>query len=247
KDLKGNLPWESVLYITSLLALLGGTMMFFLVPDGPYRKESQKFEPAAIKKIFANKSFRAAAFGYFGHMWELYAFWAFVPVMLELFAELNPDVDFSVSLVSFLVIGIGGLGCVFAGYLAQKFNTKSVAFVALLLSGLSCLLSPFILAMPSVPVFILFLLVWGLTVIADSPLFSTLVAKNAPPELKGTALTIVNSIGFSISILSIQLLDFLRHWSDSLFVLTVLAIGPLLGLIALSYGKRNSKIHLKDQ
>ncbi|MEM9052707.1 MAG: MFS transporter [Bacteroidota bacterium] len=242
KDLKGNLPWESVLYATSALALLGGVMMYALVPDGPYRKATQKFEPTAIKKVFAKKSFRAAAFGYFGHMWELYAFWAFVPVMLQLFAELNPDVYFSVPLVSFLVIGIGGIGCVVAGYLAQSYKTKSVAFAALLLSGMCCVVSPLVFSVPSLFVMIAFLLFWGLTVIADSPLFSTLVAQNAPPELKGTALTIVNSIGFFISILSIQLLDFLRIWSDSLFVIATLAIGPLLGLVALS-GKKTMKSH----
>lgn len=232
KDAKGQLPWQMVLYATSFLSLLGGIMMFCLVPNGPYRKVSHRFQPSAIWKVFKNTSFRTAAYGYFGHMWELYAFWTFVPVILRQFADIHPDSQFNVPLISFVVIAIGGLGCVVAGYLAQWYNTKSLAFIALLLSGLSCVFSPLIFMVPSVLLFVSFLLIWGFTVIADSPLFSTLVSQNAPPELKGTALTIVNSIGFLISAVSIYFLDFLFISSNSVLAYAVLGIGPLFGLIA---------------
>ncbi|MCB0639399.1 MAG: hypothetical protein KDC54_22390, partial [Lewinella sp.] len=98
-----------------------------------------------------------------------------------------------------------------------------------------CLLAPWLFQLPSPALFLAFLLFWGMVVIADSPLFSTLVAHNASPEIKGTALTIVNSIGFAITIVSIQLLNGLREWSDSSVIYTVLAVGPVLGLIALGW------------
>jgi MFS family permease len=233
KEMKGELPWEFVLLATSSLAVLGGVLMLTLVPDGPFRKPSQKIILSAIRDIFREGRFRSAAFGYFGHMWELYTFWAFVPVMLALYDDSHPGARLNIPLLSFLIIGIGGLACVIGGYLAQKAGTKRVAFAALLLSCCCCLLSPVIFSVDSQIVFVSFLLFWGMVVIADSPLFSTLVAQNAPAELKGTALTIVNSIGFFITILSIQLVNYLRILTESQAILAVLALGPILGLLAL--------------
>lgn len=118
------------------------------------------------------------------------------------------------------------------------FKAKSVAFTALLFSCICCLISPFIISLDSEFVLLSFLIFWGMVVIADSPMFSTLVAQNAIPKYKGTALTIVNCIGFAITIISIQLLNYLhlKYYSNYLF--TILAIGPILGLYALS---RNPK------
>ncbi|MEM9931821.1 MAG: MFS transporter, partial [Bacteroidota bacterium] len=233
KEATATFSWTYVLLITSTLAALGGVLMVALVPDGPFRKPSQQLQLSAFYSIFKKRSFRSAAFGYFGHMWELYAFWAFVPVMLQSYARTHPEVSFNVPLLSFLIIGIGGLSCVLAGYLAQAYGAKRVASSALCLSGLCCLLSPVLFASSSAMLFVSFLLFWGMVVIADSPLFSTLVAQHAPPALKGTALTIVNCVGFAITILSIQLLTQLSTVSDTLLLYVVLAIGLVLGLVAL--------------
>ena len=225
--------WKSVLVITSSLAVLGGLFMVFLVPDGPYRKPSQKLDRGAFLNVFRNHEFRSASFGYFGHMWELYAFWAFVPFMLQTYNTAHPTISFNIPLLSFLIIGIGGLACVLAGYFAQSIGTKRTAFIALLLSCLCCLISPLIFSVKSDTIFILFLVFWGIVIVADSPLFSTLVAQNAPSEIKGTALTIVNCIGFSITIISIQILNVMKIYTDSNSIFTLLAIGPILGLLAL--------------
>jgi MFS family permease len=233
KDLKGNLPWEFVIVMTSTLAVLGGILIVSLVPNGPYRKPAQKIDLVAIPKIFKKRQFRAAALGYFGHMWELYAFWAFVPVMLQLYHEMHPESNFKISVLSFIIIGIGGLACVLGGYIAQKINTKRVASTALLASCICCLASPMLFMIDSTIIFIAFLIFWGMVVIADSPLFSTLVAQNAPSELKGTALTIVNCIGFFITIISILVLDTLKMWTNSSAIFMILALGPIVGLIAL--------------
>lgn len=233
KEMTHTLSWTSVLVGTSSLAVLGGVLMVSLVPDGPFRKPSQKLHLSAFLRVFQNGKFRSAAFGYFGHMWELYAFWAFVPLMLKTYNIIHPATTFNVPLLSFFIIAIGGLACVLGGYLAEALGTKKVAFVALLLSGICCLVSPLLFAQTSETVFLAFLLFWGMVVIADSPLFSTLVAQNALPELKGTALTIVNCIGFAITIVSIQLLNGLNTFTISNKMYMVLALGPFLGLLAL--------------
>jgi len=167
-------------------------------------------------------------------MWELYAFWAFVPIMLQTYALVHPATTFNIPLLSFFIIGIGGLACVFGGYVAQVAGTKRVAFMALLLSCACCLMSPLLFAQQSEVLFVSFLIFWGMVVIADSPLFSTLVAQNASPEVKGTALTIVNCFGFAITIVSIQLLNEMRTLTNSNTVYIILALGPILGLAALA-------------
>lgn len=234
-----SFSWKFIFIMTSLLSIVGGLMMLLLIPDGPFRKPSQRFDLTAFFKVFKNPSFRSSAFGYFGHMWELYAFWAFVPVILKTYLHLHPNINFSIALVSFFVIGSGGLSCVIGGYLSQIYGTKKIAFIALLLSCCCCLFSPILFSIDSPFVFISFLIFWGMVVIADSPLFSTLVAQNASLEVRGTALTIVNCIGFAITIISIQLISNLTYVTNSSSVYTILALGPVLGLLALKHKKKS--------
>lgn len=233
KDLTAHLKWESVMIFTSCLGALGGIGMFCLVPDGPFRQRGIQIRVSSAFKVFKNSGFRSAALGYFGHMWELYAFWAFVPMILHSYASLHPAVSFNVPLLSFVIIGVGGLACVLGGYIATIIGTTKTAFGALLISGLCCLFSPWIFTINSPTIFIGFMLLWGMVVVADSPLFSTLVAQSAPAEIKGTALTMVNCVGFFITIVSIQLITLLSPVLGPTYIYTLLSIGPLIGLIAL--------------
>jgi MFS family permease len=244
KEITATIAWQSVLFTTSSLATLGGLLMVLMVPNGPFRKSSQRTDFSAFFSVFQNRKFRSAAFGYFGHMWELYAFWAFVPVMLKTYSLAHPQTTFNIPIVSFLIIGIGGLACALGGYLSERAGTKRIAFIALALSCLCCLISPFVFTSEFENVFIGFLIFWGMVVIADSPLLSTLVAQNASAEIKGTALTIVNCVGFSITIISIQLITLMTELTASNGIYTILAIGPILGLIAL---RRKDKIDLPNK
>jgi MFS family permease len=233
KDMKGALPWEFVIYGTSALAFSGGIFMMIFVKDGPKRKVGSRLKISATLAIFKIADFRKAAFGYFGHMWELYTFWALVPVILTYFEEHGGASNLNIPLLSFCIIAIGSVSCIFGGFLSGWIGTRKSAIIFLSTSCICCLISPFVIDQASTGLFLLFLFVWGFSVIADSPLFSTLVAQGAPSEIKGTALTIVNSIGFAITIMSIQLISELYHQNQSSYTIALLSLGPALGLFAM--------------
>jgi len=231
RALGGELSWQMVLLWISVVAAAGGCLLALLVPDGPHLPKSGPFRARGIVDIFAGRAFRAAAFGYFGHMWELYAFWAFVPVIWEIHATCRRMV-LDLPLYSFAVIAVGFLGCAGGGLISLRLGSARVAAAQLTVSGACCLLSPLAFGWPT-PVFVAFMLVWGITVIGDSPQFSALTAATAPRQLVGTALTTVTCIGFSLTIVSIQLLHFLHGILPDRLLILPLAAGPAAGLLAL--------------
>ena len=232
KGLGGTLPWETVLAAVSAVAAAGGVLMLLFVPDGPYLAAAAKFDARALAVIFRSPRFRASAFGYFGHMWELYAFWAFVPFALAAHAAAGGG-GLNVPLWAFAVIAAGFLGCAGGGLVSLRAGSARVAFAQLAASGACCVASPFLFHAPT-PVFLAFLIFWGIVVIGDSPQFSTLNAQNAPREFVGSALTIANCIGFAITIGSIQLLNVLAGPASAPWLFLALAPGPALGLVALA-------------
>jgi hypothetical protein len=229
-----QLDWQQVVFTTSLIAVMGGVLVLLFIPDGPYRKGNMTFQPAIVFSMFKHQQLRRAAFGYFGHMWELYAFWAFLPFAVSYFIKMDMRGEALPSILadSFFIIAVGSIACIIGGYVALKTGSVKVALFALIGSGLCCLLSPVMMKAP-VPIAFCFFLFWGMTVIMDSPQFSSLVSKYAPVENRGTALTFINCIGFSITILSIQLLDTLSLHMDLRWIFLFLFPGPLFGIIAL--------------
>lgn len=233
-------PWNYVMISTSVISFSGGLLLFFTVKDGPYGSSRKGvFKPSVMFQLFRDKNFRMAAFGYFGHMWELYTFWAFIPVMIG-FHQINAPSEISVSFWSFVIIAVGGFGCVLGGYISQSKGSKSVAQISLWISGLCCLLTPFLFQLP-LWLFLGIMTIWGLTVVSDSPQFSTLVASSADRSYVATGLTIVNSLGFAITIVSIQLVTVLWVTIESPFVFWVMLAGPLFGLWAIN--KFNTKVY----
>ena len=238
KAASSNLSWSIVIIFTSILAASGGLLLWFLVPDGPNRKKGAQFEWNAIAQIFRYRAFRSAAFGYFGHMWELYTFWAFVPLILINY-QATTDFTISISLWSFIIIAMGSLGCIVGGYISLNKGSAFVAWGMLVTSGICCLLSPF-LGQLSFGLFLLFMVVWGFSVVGDSPQFSTLVAQTAPKAYIGTALTIVNSIGFALTIVSIQVISRLSSVVAYEYLFLLLLPGPLFGLWSMSSLKKKA-------
>lgn len=232
KYLSADFSWKLILFATSAFAAFGGIMLYFTVPDGPYRSKKGAFKPSAIVQLFKNSNFRSAAFGYFGHMWELYTFWAFIPMMIGLYGQGNNLGSANISFWSSLVIAVGGISCAVGGHWSLSVGSKRVAMVSLVGSGLCCLALPFFFGQ-SFPLFVGLLLLWGLFVVSDSPQFSTLIARSSDSEMVATGLTIVNSIGFAITIISIQFINVLWAQWQSPYVFMFLAIGPVMGTVSI--------------
>lgn len=220
-------PWQSLLLAVAAIAAGGGLMMYLLVPDSPHLPRAARLRPQALAVIVTDRNVRASAFGYFGHMWELYAFWVLVPFVLA--TRLHAS---QIAAVAFVVIGAGAIGCAAGGLLVRRFGSARVAGAQLASSGACCVLAPLMLDAP-LALFYAWLFVWGVTVVGDSPQFSTLTALNAPRDAVGSVLTFVNSIGFAITIPSIQLFAWLAQRLPLDLVLPWLALGPALGLLAL--------------
>lgn len=220
--------YNLVIGTTSLLAVTGGLLLYFLVPDGPYRKPIPKLQIGVITELFEKPNFRKAAIGYFGHMWELYAFWGFVPFIIKTYVDVQ-KITLPAAFWSFIIIGVGALSCILGGYISLKSGSIKVAYKSLSLSCIFCFTSPLLFFLPP-HIFLVCLCIWGMVVIADSPQFSSIIATAAPAEYRGTGLTIVNCIGFAITIVSIQLLDYSTDVIDPRYPYLILGIGPLIGL-----------------
>lgn len=226
RALGADLPWQPVMLAVSALALAGGAMVWFGVPTTP-RSAGAGLQWRAFAAIGRDARLRASVLGYFGHMWELYTLWVLLPAILATRLAGAP-----LSFAAFAVIGAGALGCVGGGALVARLGGARVAAAQLGTSGVCCVLAPLALAAPDA-LFALWLAVWGISVAGDSPQFSALTATNAPREAVGSVLTLVNCIGFAISIVSIQLFVALAQRHDLALLLPALGLGPLLGLWAL--------------
>jgi predicted MFS family arabinose efflux permease len=231
KSFGGSLPWEQVIFVISAFSLAGGIAMYLLVEDGPYISSGTKFNPKSIITLFKYKELRSSALGYFGHMWELYTYYALIPLILIYYLKLSPD-ELNISLWSFIIIASGSIGCIVGGMISKKIGSAKVAFIQLGLSGFCCLISP-LMFNTSAPIFLTFLIFWGIVVIGDSPQYSAIIALSAPKELVGSGLTFVNSIGFAITILSLWIVYQSLDVIDISYALMILAVGPILGLISM--------------
>ncbi len=224
--------WQMTLLVASGLAVVAAGMILRL-GDGPHLTRRHGAPPLRLGRVlytFSIPEFRASAFGYFGHQWELYAFWTLVPALL-VSVGLAESGSPAWSGLSFAIVGIGALGCVVGGLWSQRIGSPRVAASALACSALCCALFPWLTGW-SPTLLLAVLLLWGFSVVADSPHFSALSARACPPEIVGSALAFQNALGFAITMVSIHFgTQLVATWGAriSWFLLP----GPLLGLLGL--------------
>jgi MFS family permease len=228
----GSPNWRSNVAVVSLFALAGGLLVLFFVGDGPFALPGAQFDWKQIGKVFANRGVRLANLGYFGHMWELYAMWTWMPFMIRASLSLRKSEPALAEVASFLVIACGAVGCVVAGLIADRVGRTVVTSWAMAISGSCCLIvgllfggSPLLLLSVAA--------IWGASVVADSAQFSACVTELGDPQYIGTALTIQTCMGFLLTTISIELIPRVVALVTWRYAFMILAPGPLFGVISM--------------
>jgi MFS family permease len=228
-----TVPWRTLMLTSSALALAGGALVYFAADDGPYVAPSAPFDPHAIRAVVANRGARLATYGYLGHMWELYAMWAWISAFATAWVTTHAAAPTRIgSLLAFIAIGSGAIGCVVAGLWADRFGRSRIARLALLASSACCAVAGGLFGAP-LWVLVLLCVVWGFAVVADSAQFSALVSQHTPRTHIGTALTLQTSIGFLLTMVSMQLVPLIANRYGWRWVFLLLVPGPLLGAMAM--------------
>jgi MFS family permease len=216
----------------SAMAAVGGAIVLVFVGEGPFAAASAPFDLAQVVKVFQNRGVRLADFGYFGHMWELYAMWTWIPAFLRASLAARGEPPRLAETASFVVIGSGFVGCVAAGLLADRYGRTAVTSAAMAVSGLCCLSIGLLFAGPPAALLTL-AAIWGASIVADSAQFSACVTELADRRYIGTALTVQTCIGFLLTMVSIELVPRLAAAAGWRWAFPALAIGPALGIVAM--------------
>ena len=228
----GSSNWRYNVLVVSTLAAIGGLIVLLFVSDGPYGLTRAQFDWRQVLKIFRNRPVLLANFGYFGHMWELYAMWTWIPIMLRSSMALSRKSAAWAELGSFLVIGAGAAGCVLAGLIADRVGRTMVTSWAMIISGTCCLIVGFLYG--GDPILLLIVAgIWGASVVADSAQFSSCITEVGDLQYIGTTLTLQMCIGFLLTSVSIELIPRMVNLVTWRYAFAILAIGPALGVVSM--------------
>jgi MFS family permease len=228
----GSANWRYNVIFVSLLAVAGGLLVLWFVSDGPLALPAARFDWKQVGRVFHNRGVRLANLGYFGHMWELYAMWTWIPFMIRASLAVRKSTPALAEVGSFLVIGCGAIGCVIAGLIADRAGRTIVTSAAMAISGTCCLVIGFLFG--ANPILLLIVAaIWGASVVADSAQFSACVTELGDPQYLGTALTIQTCLGFLLTTISIELIPHVERILGWRYAFIILAPGPLFGVISM--------------
>lgn len=228
----GSADWHRNVLFVSMLAVAGGLIVLLFVADGPFALPPARFDIREAARVFSNRGLRLANFGYFGHMWELYAMWTWSPVMIRASLAGSHAPATLAEAASFLVIGAGALGCVAGGLAGDRVGRTLTTSWAMGISG-ACSLTIGFLFGANPWALLMVATLWGASVVADSAQFSTCVTELGDPQYIGTALTLQTCLGFLLTTISIELIPILVRWVGWRYAFMSLAVGPLLGILAM--------------